>query len=66
MINHIVLSSWSSEQNGLTNGRYIAINLLVFQSALIDALTEKKQLDAIESDFSKVFDYISHGHGKMK
>lgn len=57
-INYIVRPMISTDQHGFVPGRSTATNLLVFQSDIMDALNDRKQLDVVELDFAKAFDQV--------
>lgn len=47
-------------QHGFISGRSATTNLLLFQSAIVDAFAKRNQVDALALDFSKAFDKINH------
>lgn len=47
-------------QHGFTAGRSTVSNLIVFQSHILEAFSQNKQLDSIYLDFSKAFDTVDH------
>jgi hypothetical protein len=38
------------------SGRSLSTNLMIFQSDILEAFPERKQVDAIELDFAKAFE----------
>ncbi|XP_050512392.1 uncharacterized protein LOC126888303 [Diabrotica virgifera virgifera] len=50
----------NKNQHGFCSGRSTLTNLLPYQSKIIKALEEFKQVDAVYTDFSKAFDQVDH------
>lgn len=50
----------SEHQHGFFRGRSVATNLISFVQSTIDSMSNRKQVDAVYTDFSKAFDKIHH------
>lgn len=49
------------EQHGFCRGKSAATNMLLYTQFVLDALENRRQVDAIYTDFSKAFDTVNHG-----
>lgn len=61
-LNPLILNVISPKQHGFCRGRSTTTNLIVLETAIVEAFSSRKQLDAIYLDFSKAFDKVSHSH----
>ncbi len=59
-LNDVFQSVIAIQQHGFTKGKSTLSNLIAFTENIHKAFSEKCQLDAVYTDFSKVFDSVCH------